>query len=362
MFLKLVIPGLLALLPAAAQMRMTVEQLQSFVRSSIQLKHEDRRVADFLRKVKPQQRVTDLIIEELQGDGAGPKTVEALRELRDATAQLRDAPKPVPKPQPGTIPPPSSEEQAAIVEKVRSYALDYDKGLPNFICTQVTRRFFDPTGLEFWQRADVVTARLSYFEHKEEKKVVLVNNQVLDIDYDKLGGTTSTGEFGSLLRQIFLPESRTRFDWERWATLRGRRNYVFHYRVPQQFSQWRIIYDKSQEVVPGYHGLIFVDRDLLVVNRVTLEAENIPPAFPVQKAGTLLDYETADISGASHLLPLRAVVQMRSGKVLVKNEVEFRMYRRFGADTSITFDTPEPLAADQTQEQPSASPPAPSKK
>jgi hypothetical protein len=52
------------------------------------------------------------------------------------------------------------------------------------------------------------------------------------------------------------------------------------------------------------------------------------------------------------MLPLRAEVRMRSGKDLVKNEVEFRLYRKFGADTSITFDTPEPLAPDLTTEEP----------
>jgi hypothetical protein len=34
------------------------------------------------------------------------------------------------------------------------------------------------------------------------------------------------------------------------------------------------------------------------------------------------------------------------------NEAEFHLYRKFGADTTITFDTPDELPADKTQEQP----------
>src|SRR5204863_9529123 len=36
----------------------------------------------------------------------------------------------------------------------------------------------------------------------------------------------SAGEFGSMMKKIFEPETQTRFAWERWATLRGRRTHV----------------------------------------------------------------------------------------------------------------------------------------
>jgi hypothetical protein len=34
---------------------------------------------------------------------------------------------------------------------------------------------------------------------------------------------------------------------------------------------------------------------------------------------------------------------------MIKNDVEFRMYRKFGADTSIKFDTPDPLPEEKEQ-------------
>ena len=42
---------------------------------------------------------------------------------------------------------------------------------------------------------------------------------------------------------------------------------------------------------------------------------------------------------------------MRHGKMLTRNQVEFHLYRKFGADTTITFDTPEALAEDKTKEE-----------
>jgi hypothetical protein len=57
------------------------------------------------------------------------------------------------------------------------------------------------------------------------------------------------------------------------------------------------------------------------------------------------------IAGSEYVLPLKAVVRMRSGKLLTKNEAEFRMYNRFGAEATITFE-PDPLPEDATKEQP----------
>jgi hypothetical protein len=95
-----------------------------------------------------------------------------------------------------------------------------------------------------------------------------------------------------------------------------------------------------------------VDRDTNTVLRITLTAEDIPPSFPITEASTVLDYDFTRISDQDYLLPLRAVVRMRSGKFLTRNTVEFRLYRKFSAEATITFDTPPPLPEDQVQEQP----------
>jgi hypothetical protein len=350
----------IALLAAAAgfsQMKLTVTQLEGFIRSSIQMRHDDAKVAAYLKKVQLTEKLEDRVVEEMIGLGAGARTINALRELRDATATLPTAAKAAPKPVPSPIPAPPEAEQQEVLARVREYALDYDKRLPDFICAQVTRRYFDPSGLEFWSGSDTITARLSYFQNKEEKKVIMINNRYTDIDYDKLGGATSTGEFGSLLKEVFTPESHADFHWERWATLRGRRMYVFGYRVPRAYSKWKLLYEKAVEDTPGYRGLVFVDKDSLQVMRVTLEADDIVPSFPIQAAATKLDYDYEDISGQRYLLPLRAEIRMRAGKQLSKNEVEFRMYRKFGADTAITFaDVEAPLEPEKFEEKPATKP------
>lgn len=363
MLRRLLLLVLCAGLAATAQARLTIEQLKEFVTSSIKLGHDDRKLAEYLKRVKLSSRLDDRVIEDLQGLGAGPKTVEALRVLRDASASLPAPAPPAPKPVYVPPPAPSAVEQGKALDDAREYALSYTARLPDFICTQVTRRYVDNSGMELWRREDVITERLSYFDKHEDYKVVLYNNAPVDIPHEKLGGTTSSGEFGSMLREIFEPETEAQFEWERWGTLRGRRMHVFSYKVSQGRSRYRITSGNEYSIIAGYHGLIYVDRENSAVMKLTLQADDLPAGFPIREVNLSLDYDWVDISGRKFILPLKAVITSRMGaKYLSRNEVEFRMYRKFTAESTITavdVQTPEPLPAEATKEQPSAMPGAP---
>jgi hypothetical protein len=357
----LVVLVLCVSLVATAQMRLSVEQLKEFIRSAVALKQPDRRVAEYLKKVKLTNQLDASTVEDLQGLGAGPKTVEALKTLMTSTASLPKAPPPPPKPVYVPPPPPSSEEQGQVLQDAKEYALNYTTRLPDFICTQVTRRYVDPSGMESWIAQDVITERLSYFEKHEDYKVVLVNSRPVELSHDKLGGATSSGEFGSVMLEIFQPETETRFEWERWGTLRGRRMHVFSYRVEQSRSKYSIYAEEvKQRIIAAYHGLIYVDRQTMAIMKITLQTEDIPSGFPVREVNLSLDYDHVAISDRDFILPLKAVLTSRQGaKFLNKNEVEFRMYRKFSAESTIKaidVETPAALPADATNEQQAAPP------
>jgi hypothetical protein len=354
-------------LPALCQ-SLSIQQLTSFLESNQKMikagKSSDREVAGFLAKVKLTERLDDRTVEDLQGSiGLGPKTVEALRRLISESHNLAAAKPVLPEAKPTPIPPPTSEEQAAIIDEVRQYALDYSKNLPDYICTEVIRRYAaphpgtrggGPPGSEpTWYLQDTLTNKLSYFEQKEEYKLILINNNVTTQDYKNLGGATTTGDFGSMMRQIFEPSTEARFEWDHWGTLRGRLTLVFAYHVEQSRSQWHINWDRKLDIIPSYRGLIYVDKDTHMVTRVTLEATEIPADFPIHAAETKLDYDFQDISGHTFLLPLKASTTMSSAEYLTKNDEEFRVYRKYSAESDIKFDVtdvPAPLSDDKTKE------------
>jgi hypothetical protein len=359
MSLRVLCAALVFCLVAYAQ-TLSVEKLVSFLKSSVDLKTPDGEVAKYLKNVKLSDKLTDRTIEELLAIGIGPKTRDALNVLRDRSASLSVAAA-APKPEGPKLPPvPSAAEQAEIIREVREYALNYTKSLPNFLCTQVTRRkaAAEP-GTRYamrgatepsFQTIDTLTIRLSYFEQKEDYKLILVNNSPTTQGYQSVGGATSTGEFGSLTLGIFEPSTKTHFEWDHWGTLRGKLVMVFRYAVDQSHSQWAIDYQRREHIFPAYSGLLYVDKDLHVLMRVTLNAENIPPTFPVHVARTTLDYDYQDISGHEFLLPLKAQVDMSADGILTRNETEFRLYRRYSAESEIKYDiTPDPLPEEKTK-------------
>ncbi len=352
--LRLACAFVLLCMAAYAQRQMTVAQLVEFVRSAIQNKQDDRKVADFIRTIKLTNKLDDRTVEDLQGLGAGSRTVAALRTLTDSTASLPAAPPPDPKPAPVVIPPPSAADQARIIAQTRENALNYTKGLPNFICTQLTKRHLDPSGTEAWTLVDTIQEHLTYVDQHEDYKVVMVNNKpVANMSHTQVGGSTSSGEFGTMLAEIFEPSSRTDFGWEKWTKLSGRITYVFNFRVAQQNSKYSIYHQPSgRTIIPGYHGLIYVDRETGMVMRLAMECDAIPADFPVQKVSEILYYDFVDISGHDYVLPLKADLRSREGRLLIWNEIEFHFYRKFGADATITFDTPDAIPDDKLKEEP----------
>ena len=162
-----------------------------------------------------------------------------------------------------------------------------------------------------------------------------------------------------MVKDLFDPGDRARrFDWERWATLRGKRAYVFSYRVPQERSKYTITYERTQTTTPGYTGLVYVDRDTIAIMRVTQDVMETPPGFPINQVRNVLDYDPIEIAGQTFVLPLKASTVSRAGKTMFKNDTEFRMYNRFGTDSTITF-TPDPLSDDQVPAEPKPDAPKP---
>ena len=340
-------------LAAWGQMTITVEQLVQFITSAIQRKQEDRQVATYLLKVHLSNRLDDDTIEELQSKGAGPKTVAALKNLRDATASLAaPAPKAPVAERPAMAPPSEAVQRKALAE-AKEYALNYEENLPNFICTQVTRRFVDPTGRGSWNSVDVINENLTYFEHHENYKVLLVNNKPVETKHEKLSGAVSSGEFGSIMKSIFAPETGTDFEWEGWHKLRGQLMLGYSYRVAQERSNYHItVREQSKDIVIGYHGLIYVDEQNHFVHRITLIGDNIPADYPVQDLKLTLDYDFETIGDSAFLLPLRFELNSKDERMWVKNDVDYHLYRKFGTESTIKFETPEPISEDKLKETP----------
>lgn len=347
-----------------AQQALTVEKLVQFITSSISQKMTDSEVAKFLSTVKMAERLDPRVIEDLQGKGAGSRTVAALTKLADASATL-SAPAPkLAAPKPTPIPAPPYSEQYELITEVREYAVNYSRMLPDFISLQVTRRYqdrnFKPGSEGSWSQMDRVAARLSFFEQQEKYELLSDNDTpMIGKTFESLGGTISRGEFGSTLKEIFDPKTAAELHWVRWGTLRGQLCHVISYSVSQSHSTETIDYQRGEATAtPAYHGLVYVPRGTHEIVRLTVEPE-MPAGFPIQEVHQTIDYLTSDISGQKFLLPARSDLVMRHDRDGTRNEIEFRGYRKYSADTSIKFDdSGDDSGPEDAKEQPASALPA----
>jgi hypothetical protein len=356
-----------------AQDRITVDQLVQFLRSSLAQNADERKVLDYIKRVQLTERLTPETVESLSSQGAGPKVMRALQALEAQSAALKPPGEDLHKASPSTgeplastelrekstdtaqnqgPPPPDSATQEKMLDDMREYAENYTSNLPNFMCLQVTRRYIQQGAADIWHTEDTIATKLSYNDHREKYEVISVNGQMKDVPMDKLGGATSTGEFGSLMSGIFRASSQALFNWQYWRKIRGRTVAVFNYSIDQPQSGYSLTWMQGtpdkQEIVTAYKGLVYWDPKAGQMVRVTVEAIYLPESFPIKEASTRLDYDSVDISGSQYMCPLTAVVQSRAGLERSKNEVSFRLYKKFDVGSVITFegadDPPSPSA------------------
>jgi len=342
-------------LPAVAQRAMTAAEVIAFVDSQIKLKGDDRSTADFLRGVKLTQKLDAGAVEDLQGRGAGVRTLQALRKLSEDSAALPAAPPP-PAPPP-LKPPPSPSELTAILAAMKEYALNYTKNLPNYVCVQTTRRRIEPTVRGYLPQGDQVQEMLTFVDGKETYKVEAVNGKSeSNLKHEQLGGVVTSGEFGSMLFNIFDPESGAEFHWDHWATLRGKPMYVFAYAVPQAKGYSMYHGESKREYTSAYKGLIYAEIQSKAVMRITMETAGIPADFPIHEVTITLDYNPTKIAEQEYVLPYHFELNSKEVKAETTNRVDYRMYQKFGAEASITFGDIEPIPEDQLKEQPTPGP------
>ena len=203
---------------------------------------------------------------------------------------------------------------------------------------------------------DVIREELAFVDHKESYKVVMINERaVSNLQHNQLGGAISNGEFGTMLAHIFDPDTGATFGWDHWATLRGKRMYVFSFQVPKSAGYSMLYREGNREYTSAYQGLVYADHDSKTVMRIKMECVEIPKDYPIKAVGITLDYEPTKIGEQTYVLPFHFQLDSNDDKAIIQNEADYKLYRKFGAEATITFDT-DPVSEDQLKEQPDQSP------
>jgi len=261
--------------------------------------------------------------------------------LNPGTARTVDAPVAEPSPQAEKAkgPPRISSPDDDIIDAARNAADRLNDGLPNFIVQQNTTRYFSTTFPARWRALDVVTAEVVSVGGKEDYRNILVNGKPSNRPVEKTGAW-STGEFQTTLESLLSPYTAAGFRKTTDDTLDGRPTYTYSFTVQQENSTWDIHAPDGSTATPAYSGSVWIDKETRNVMRIEEQTGLLPASFPFDKAESVVAYSFIRIDGKNYPLPIHSEILtcQRGSSACTKNEINFQNYRKFTADSTITFD------------------------
>jgi len=121
--------------------------------------------------------------------------------------------------------------------------------------------------------------------------------------------------------------------------VRKRRSALYAYKVDQAHSHYLVMngaVGNMRKAVVGFHGALEVDRESGEVLHLTYIAE-VPKELKLDLVSTTVDYDRAEVGGRSYLLPVHSETEIHSETLSVKNDSDFKEYRKFSSESTIDY-------------------------
>ncbi len=302
---------------------------------------------------------------EVQCDAIDPETARTVVFLRAGTGAEREAAaRPVegaaPEAAPAATPPPpiapsvpapgapvakpaaqaeeDEPETDSVIAKARSAAAGMEAAMPDFLAEQVTTRYVSFNNEASWNRVDVVEAELAWSGGREQYRNVRLNGRPVQGSPESTGAW-STGEFLTTAADILSPSTRASFVRLGSEKIGGRAAAVYEFAIRAENSHWVLVSPEGERLQPAQKGQLWIDEQTYRVLRIEQRAVSIPASFPQDKAECTVEFGPVTIGGASLLMPVRAETRgcVRGTVQCSKNEIVWRNYRKFGAESTIVF-------------------------
>ena len=294
-----------------------------------------------------------------RGEGNSPAAVDTDNSepgppkiKRGIPAQRRDA---EPEEEAAAAPAPSASREARergeaaetpegpptddpLIEKARQATLAFTEKLPNYVCKEFMARYQSSRQPADWQALDVVSTDIVYEAGKESYRNIAINGKPFQKGMEQMSGAWSTGEFGTMLLDLFAPWTAAEFRLRRRSMVAGVETRVYDFEVDRHHSNWHVQV-ASQSMLPGYKGSVWIEPGTGKVLRLEMRARALPERFPVDTVESAVDYDSVMIGGKKFLLPVHAetLACERGTSNCSRSAIDFRNYHKFESSSDITF-------------------------
>lgn len=228
-----------------------------------------------------------------------------------------------------------------LIRRAADAALEFTQGLPSYVCTEAITRFQSETRPANFHALDVISTEVVYENGKEDYRNVTINGRKTTKSLEESGGAWSTGEFGTILINLFAPGTAAQFHFKRDSRVGNITAKMYDFEVERERSSWQI-HMGSQTYMPAYTGSIWIDPQTARVLRIEMEGKGIPESFPIDHVETVTEYAYVRLGDAQqYILPVHSenLSCQRGTPYCSRNVIDFRNYHKYTGESSITFGT-----------------------
>jgi len=228
-----------------------------------------------------------------------------------------------------------------LLAKISSNAIENQRVLPNYTCSETIERFEKPGKNKPFERMDIVRLEVAYVEGKE-----LFgwpgSSSLREPEMSKLvSGATGNGDFGLLPKVIFVKRSAA-IGAAAVTEHQGKVAWRYDYRVAADKHAFRVTGPIGSADV-GFHGSFWVDAATLDVLRIEGLADDIRADTGLLSVDLVVDYARTAIGRSTFLLPVgseRTIIGLHD--ITHRNVTRFSDCRQFVGESVLTFGDPLP--------------------
>jgi hypothetical protein len=229
-----------------------------------------------------------------------------------------------------------------LIRRAADAAMEFTETLPSYVCTELVTRTQSEGSANNFQPIDVVSMEVLYTDGREDYRNIQINGKKTVKKIEETGGAWSTGEFGTVLVDLFHPATGAVFHFRRDSRAGGIMAKMYDFEVAREGSHWSI-HASSQTYNPPYVGSVWIDPATSRVLRIEMEAKGLPGEFPLDHVESATDYQYIRLGDAKqYLLPVHAETLscQRGTAYCSRNVIDFRNYHKYTGESSITFGAP----------------------
>ena len=235
--------------------------------------------------------------------------------------------------------PPRQED--ALIQRAAEAALQFTETLPNYVCQEMMNRSQSESQPANWRPLDVVSMEVVYENGKENYRNLALNGKPTSKPLSELGGAYSTGEFGTVLIDLFSPATAAEFHPRGESRISGVLAKLYDYSVKRENSHWDLHFG-SQTYSPAFSGSVWIDPANARVLRIEMEARNLPKDFPSDHVESATEYQYVRLGDTKqYLLPVHAETLscQRGTPYCSRNAIDFRNYHKYAGESTVEFGT-----------------------